>query len=191
MGKRLRAGAALTLAGAAALFLLPACEDTQTFARVEQRSVTVDTFQRKPVDGGARVEVNVSVPQKDHPEILVNWTNLNGEIEVEVYVFARWVYTDPANAGKALAALAEEQTELQNQERDAAEANQQQPPPLRILWPQLPNAAPPYGETRPTKIHLHPDPGEWVVIYYNPFGPGPSNRALLSATVALTYYSLP
>lgn len=192
MGKRLQAGAGFMGAGLASLlFLLPACEDTQTFARVERRTLTVDSFQRRPVDGGTRVEVFVSVPEKDHPEILVNWTNLRGEIEVEAYVLARSVYADPANAGKPLAVLAQEQTDLQNQEREDAKQNQQPPPPLRILWPQLPDEQPPYGETRPTQLHLHPDPGEWVVVFYNPFGPGPTNRASLSASIELSFYSIP
>ena len=192
MRSGLRARAGFMGAGLAALlFLLSACEEDQTFARVERRTVTVDSFQRLPVEGGTRVERYVSVPHQDHPEILVNWTNLRGEIEVEVYVFAASVYNDPANAGKALAVLAQEQTDLQNQEREDAKQNQQPPPPLRILWPQLPDEQPPYGDTRPTQLHLHPDPGEWTVIFYNPLGPGPTNRASLSASIELSFYSLP
>ena len=60
---------------------------------------------------------------------------------------------------------------------------------LPYFWSSVPEEGPNFGERRPTLIHLHPEPGAWMVIFYNPNVVSPATRALLSATVEYSYYS--
>ena len=157
---------------------LAGCEDPEGFARVERRTEVVATFTRVTVPGRGRVEYFGTAPQKDHPEFLVNWTNLNREITVELYIFRRQDY-DPSQPPRQ---LAEALTEAQNQDPAGG---------LRVLWPQLPDEGPQFGDRLPTQLHLHPTTGDWVFVFYNPLDPNPINRATISGSIELSYFSLP
>ena len=167
-----------TLAGLLGLGLA-GCEDPQGFARVERQTEVVASFNRQTIDGKARVEYFGAVPSaKDHPEFLVNWSNLNSEAKVELYVFNRSAYVDSL----PLMQHAEDLTEQQKQNPDG---------PLLVLWPQLPLEGPQFGDRLPTQLHLHPTPGDWVLVFYNPLDRNLANRAMISGTVELSFFSLP
>ncbi len=167
-----------TLAGLLGL-ALAGCEEPQGFARVERQSEIVASFQRKTIDGKTRVEYVGTVPgAKDHPEFLVNWSNLNSEVKVELYVFNRDFYDNTLPPME----LAEGLTEQQKLNPDG---------PLLVLWPQLPLEGPQFGDRLPTQLHLHPNVGDWVLVFYNPLDRTLANRALISGSVELSYFSLP
>ena len=158
---------------------LAGCEEPTGFARVERKTEIVAHFERLPIEGKARVEYVTTVPGgKDHPELLVNWSNLNSEAKVELYVFLRSAYVDSL----PLMQLAEDLTAQQKQNPDG---------PLLILWPQLPLEGPQFGDRLPTQLHLHPSVAEWVHVFYNPLERNPANRALISGSIAMAYFSLP
>lgn len=182
------------------------CEEPQGFARVERHTEVLASFQKANVEGQGRVVYFVSVPQKDHPEFLINWVNLNRQITVELYVFRRSDYdaTDnngTPNSSKPPMQLAEELTEHYKSELAERESlcREQYPgvecplpkPDVRILWPLLPLEGPMYGDRLPTQLHLHPTPVEWVIVFYNPLLFSPTNRAQISGSIELSYFSLP
>ena len=158
---------------------LAGCDEPTGFARVEAQTEIVSHFQRQTIEGKARVEHVATVPSgKDHPSFLVNWSNLNSEAKVELYVFLRSAYVDSL----PLMQQAQDLTAQQKQNPDG---------PLLILWPQLPLEGPQFGDRLPTQLHLHPSVAEWILIFYNPLDRSPSTRALISGSIALTYFSLP
>jgi len=158
---------------------LAGCEDEVGFARVEHQTEIVASFQRLTIDGKDRVEYLGTVPSgKDHPEFLVNWSNLNSEVKIELYVFDRSSYVD----NLPLMQLAEDLTEQQEQNPDG---------PLLVLWPQLPLEGPQFGDRLPTQLHLHPTPGDWVLVFYNPLDRNLANRAMISGSVELSFFGIP
>lgn len=158
---------------------LAGCEEPTGFARVERQTEIVASFQRQTIEGRARVEYVSTVPGgKDHPEFLVNWSNLNTEVKVELYVFLRSAYVDSLPPMQ----LAEDLTAQQKQNPDG---------PLLILWPQLPLEGPQFGDRLPTQLHLHPSVAEWVLVFYNPLDRNLANRALISGSIEMSYFSLP
>jgi hypothetical protein len=147
---------------AAALALAGCGEDTATtFARIENKTETIADFQRFQIQGLERLEYRASVPADVlHPEFLISWTNLARDIEVDVYVVREEDYLpDIPPSGLA-----------------------------PVFWTSVPQVGPLFGDRRPTLIHLHPEPGNWVIVFYNPNQRQPNTRAILSATIELSYF---
>ena len=143
---------------------LPGCgnDSSPTFARIENVVETIADFRRFQLQGQERLEYQTTVkPGLLHVEFLMNWTNLTRDIEVDVYVVRNEDYVATV-------------------------------PPAqlgKVFWTSVPQEGPQFGDRRPTLIHLHPSPGDWVIVFFNPKAAGnPANRATLSATVQLSYF---
>lgn len=150
----------LTVLAAAGIALMGCNNNTTGFARVEEITETVARFERLNLEGRQRVEYQVTVGTQTHPEVMINWTNLNREIEVEVYVVLLAKYDPNVN-----------------------------PATLKHFWSSVPEVGPNFGDRRPTLINLHPEVGTYVVVFYNPNDRSPSTRATLSATIEYSYYA--
>ncbi len=137
-------------------------EDTPTtFARIENKVETIANFQRFQIQGKERLEYRTNAQTGLlHVEFLINWTDLTRDIEVDVYV-------------------------VRDADYDASKPPDQL---TEVFWTSVPTEGPQFGERRPTLIHLHPTPGDWVIVFYNPNDRNPSTRASLSATIELSYF---
>lgn len=148
-------------------------EGGQSFMEIEVRTKSVANFDDKLMEGGD-VLVFPFIIESDmiSPEIRANWTVLNREIYIDMYVLPQSDY------------------------------NPELLPPEQpnIFWTSVPQIGPEFGERRGTSIILHPctfddaDPpvcrpeGAWVVLFYNAELRTAANKSDVFATVDLRYF---
>ncbi|MFQ5600270.1 MAG: hypothetical protein ACE5G2_06920 [Candidatus Krumholzibacteriia bacterium] len=145
---------------------LVGCEEAQVFEPIERLEDVLVDFEQMEIPGLARFEVVAPVTaDMRHPHIEARWTNLEAEIEVDVYIQR----------------LSDYDAELPPSAIDQD----------KILWTSVSSEGALFGEGRPTSIAVHPaDPARdtWILFFYNPNDPSPANIAKLSATVKLTFF---
>jgi hypothetical protein len=142
------------------LLLLPlmGCSESTSFEQIQQREAFIADFDNLFIQGGERFEMTTSVP---------------GDI-VHPEFDARWTNLNREVSIEFYVLRAEDYdpslrpSELKN-----------------LLWPQGELRL---GESRPSKIILHPEPGQWVLFFYNPADRSLANRVELSSQIKLTFF---
>jgi hypothetical protein len=155
--------------------LLAGCSDEggQSFMEVEPTSTGVAIFDDVLMEGGEQLRFYFNIASDMiSPEIRANWTVINREIFIDMYLILRSDY----------------KPELLP------------PDQPKIFWSSVPELGPEFGDRRGTSIILHPcefdmsDPpvcrpeGAWVILFYNPQLRTPVNRSAVSATVNLRFF---
>jgi hypothetical protein len=143
------------------------CEDPQHFSEPEKHTEQFVDFsnlvmsgrQSLPADPAYVYHVTVgSATDMVHPHFEGHWTFADPEKPIDIYVMP------------------------------ASQYNSSQPPAGQegIFWTSLTDAV--VGQQRATSMHLHPTPGDWVIIFYNPAPNVLNGRSEIAAEVALTYF---
>lgn len=151
------------LAGVALLAALGglACEDPQGFVEpTKHTDVVVDLFNFDMNGQQQEVYRATVLPEPDmiHPHFEGRWTFADNERPVDVYVIPAGHY-DP---------------QLLPADQDS------------IFWSSLTDAV--VGQQRQTEMHLHPEPGEWVILFYNALPFLQTSRARISTEINLAYF---
>ena len=135
--------------------------ETPTFGRVEKLEVVIADFEDFELPGQDRLAYQGEVlAGMTHPEFIVRWTNTTRDVVVDLYI-------------------------VRLEDYDPDLPPNQQP---NVFW----TSARPEGSfgDPPTTAHVHPEPGTWVIFFFNPSDAG--RRTLiadLSADVRLTHFS--
>jgi hypothetical protein len=144
----------------AALAAVPACEEPVTIAELQK---VVDQFvdiRNVVVPGQGRLVFTVTVPgDAIHPHLEGRWTVNNVERPVDLYVFRQGTYD-----------------------------GNQPPSGQDHYWTSEPPAGSGIGQERNLELHIHPSPGEWTLVFFNP-GTNPlTTRTELSAELQVNYW---
>ena len=164
--------AALLLMGS--LFWSGCSEDGNSgFMEIVPQTVGITVFDNLILEGGKwRDDYFEITGDMLHPEVRSNWTVLNREVFIDMYLFRASDY-DP------------------NVRPD------QQP---NVFWSSVPVEGPEFGDRRGTQIILHPcvyntetpprcrPDGQWVVVFFNDNEAILSKRSSVSATVNLRFF---
>jgi len=159
MHKAIRTAVSLGFFG---VVLLTGCEDPQSFVEPTKHIESIADLRNVTVPGQSQLVYRVVVqpePQMTHPHIEGRWTFADVEKPVDVYIFPAASYVET------------------------------QPPAAQdsiVYWSSLTNAV--VGQQRETSMHLHPAPGEWVVVFYNAGPANSAGRATFSASALLSYF---
>lgn len=149
--------------GAAVLMVLALgssrCSDPQSFEDVQRRIEPFIDFRNVTVLGQDRQVFARDVPgEAVHPHFEGRWTVRDPERPVDVYVFRAGEY---------------------NPTQPLADQN--------YYWASTTNTLG-VGQARSNELHLHPSPGGWVLVFFNP-GVNPQGaRTDLSAEITFTYF---
>jgi hypothetical protein len=161
MRRRAVRGLGPALAGLA----LMGCQEPQSFEDVKKYSIPIVDQENIILTGEQRNEYRVTVPgDVTHPSFEGRWTFRDPEKPIDIYVFPASRYT----SGQPLA-----------------------PEDSVVYWSSLSNAIGGLGQLRATEMHIHPRPGDWVIVYYNAqsAAAGPIlTRAEFSTELVLTYF---
>ena len=135
------------------------CKQQEHFTDVQKHATRFVDFSGLVLLGHARQEFRIDVPgDVMHPAFEGRWTLADPEKPTEVYVIPGDIYRS-----------------------DVAPALQDS-----VFWTSVRSTvggfAAPY-----TDMHIHPTPGNWVVVFYNPL-PGNLSRSTVSAEIDLTYF---
>ena len=158
MTKSVRILAGLALLGALAGL---ACENPQGFVEPSKHSEVIVDLYNYDMNGQQQEVYHATVlPEPDmvHPHFEGRWTFADNERPVDVYVIPA-AYYNP-------------------QLLPAAQDS--------IFWSSLTDAV--VGQQRATEMHLHPSPGEWVIVFYNALPFLQTSRARISTEIDLTYF---
>jgi hypothetical protein len=142
--------------------VLSGCQsESPTFGRVEKREVIIADFEDLELPGQARLAYQAEVLDgMTHPEFIVRWTNTTRDVVVDLYIVRLEDY-DPDLPPNA------------------------QP---NMFWTSA-RAEGSFGDPQ-THAHVHPEPGTWVIFFFNPADAGRRNLfADLSADIRLTHFS--
>jgi hypothetical protein len=156
------------------LVLLAGCsEDASSgFMEVEPQFSPITVFDDLIMRGGDQKVAYFDIAtDMVHPEVRSNWTVLNREVFIDMYLFRATDY-DP-----------------------------NLPPDVQdFFWSSVPAEGPLFGDRRGTQIILHPcvydnespprcrPEGQWVVVFYNDNEDIFAKRTSLSATVNLRFF---
>lgn len=148
-------------------------DSASSFQEIEPRLDPVLVLDDFLMQGGQKREAFFTITSDmKHPELRANWTVLNREVFIDMYVVRAEDY-DP---------------------------NVPPPQQPRIFWSSVPEEGPLYGDRRGSAIILHPcaydnspvpacrPEGNWVVLFYNDNLATPATRTEVSATVNLRYF---
>jgi hypothetical protein len=141
--------------------LFVGCEDPATFSEPERRSQIIVDLEDVELLGQQQLVFRATVlpePEMVHPHFEGRWTFADNEKPIDFYVIP------------------------------AADYIQGQLPPAQtgIFWSSVQNAV--VGQQRATGMHLHPAPGDWVIVLFNALPFGPTTRARFSSEVDLTFF---
>ncbi len=154
-----RTALALGLLG---LVLLLACKTPEGFVEPKKYTVPIASLRGMVVPGQVQLVYHVAVlpePEMTHPHFIGRWNFADVEKPIDVYVCRAEHYVETV------------------------------PPAAQdsvIFWSSLQNAV--VGQQRQTSMELHPEPGQWVIVFYNAAPATQMGRATFSADVELTYF---
>ena len=135
------------------------CGDPQTFEEVQRRIEPFIDFRNATVLGQDRQAFAHRVPADvGHPHFEGRWTVANPERPVDVYVFRAGDY-DPLQPLSA----------------------------QHYFWASTTSGLG-VGQMRNNELHLHPTPGDWVLVFFNPGLSPQGNRTDLSAEITFSYF---
>jgi hypothetical protein len=148
-------------------------EGSSTFMEIEPQSQVVASVNDVLMEGQNLLTYSFNITgDMRHPELRADWTVLNREIFIDMYLMRADAYVDSLTPP--------EQTD--------------------IFWTSVPQEGPLFGDRRGSSIILHPcaydtsDPpqclpqGEWIVLFFNDNVRTPNTRTEMSATVVLRYF---
>jgi hypothetical protein len=152
-----------TLGGFALVAALAAlgCENPQGFVEpTKHKEVIVDLFSYEMNGQQQEVYRTTVLPEPDmvHPHFEGRWTFSDNERPIDVYVIPA-AYYNP-------------------QLLPAAQDS--------IFWSSLTDAV--VGQQRQIEMHVHPNPGDWVIVLYNSLPFLATSRAKISTEIDLTYF---
>lgn len=142
-------------------------DETNTFQDPEPLEREIIDLEKVRVPGGGIIEMeNIQITgDMTHPEFIGRWSNLKREINVDLYVLTQRSYDE----------LVEEPVDLQSIPRcpppDPEDPNPA-PPDSCVLWTSVPEEGVAFGDHVVTRIHVHPWPDRWVMVFHNPNTPG-------------------
>jgi len=157
------------------LVLLAGCSEdaNSSFMEVAPQITPIAVFDDLIMSGGQwRADYFTITGDMKHPEVRSNWTVLNREVFIDMYLFRALDY-DPNLA-------------------PTQQAN--------VFWSSVPVDGPEFGDRRGTQIILHPcvynsetpprclPDGQWVVVFFNDNENILAKRTSLSATVNLRFF---
>jgi len=154
-----------TLAGLGLLAALATagCEQSQGLGEIRKAVIDVLDFEDQVFNGRERREFRATVTaDMVHPSFEGHWTFRDPEKPLDIYVIRADLY-DPNRP-------------LDPQDPD-------------VRWSSIKDAIGGLGQLRATEMHIHPTPGDWVILFYNPRDPVATTRATVSAEVRLTYFT--
>jgi hypothetical protein len=137
------------------------CEEPQEFVEPSRHTQRFLDLTNVEFTGQQQEVYRVTVlPEPDmvHPHFEGRWTFADPERPIDFYVIPA-AYYDPNALGG---------------EQDS------------IFWSSVADAD--VGQQRLASMHLHPTPGDWVVVLYNALPFGPTTRARFSTELDLTYF---
>ena len=135
------------------------CEEPQGFVEPQLQTQNVADLFNFEMDGQQQEIFRVTVlaePDMVHPHLEGRWTFTDNEKPIDIYVIPAQSY-DPS---------------LPPGEQDD------------IRWSSLQDAI--VGQQRQTSMHLHPEPGEWVLVFYNSLPFAATSRTRISSEIKLT-----
>ena len=139
-----------------------ACEEQTAFEDLVLIEETIADFERVRLRGGEKLilqPVDVT-SEMIHAEFIGRWSNLKQQVDVDFYIMREKDFTNPED----------DPSTYEN-----------------VFWTSAPGDGVPFGATRVSDTHVHPDPDRWVMFFYNPNPNSVSNEAELSAKLRLTY----
>ncbi len=158
MRNLVRTAAGLVLAASLAAV---SCDNPEGFVEPTLHRETVVDLYNFDMDGQQQAVFRVTVlPEPDmvHPHLEGRWTFTDNEKPIDIYVIPAQ-YFDP----------------------NRVPADQDS-----IFWSSLQDAV--VGQQRQTSMHLHPRPGEWVIVFYNSLPYAAASRSRVSSEIDLTYF---
>ena len=139
------------------------CNTPESVLEVSKHNQPVVDIRNVILNGQARVTFPFAVPgDVGHPHFEGRWTLRDKEKPVQVFVFRAQDYDDslpPRAAGSC------------------------SPPDTTgcAIWSWTSTSDKP-------EMHVHPTPGNWVVVFFNPALPGPTTRADVSSEIDFSYF---
>jgi hypothetical protein len=142
---------------------LAGCKQDEIFGDVTKFRDRLVDFQNQQFWGQERREYRATVTaDMIHPSFEGHWTFRDPEKPLDIYVFAS------------------------NRYRSGQPLSQQD---TTYFWASVRNATGGLGQLRDTEMHIHPTPGDWVIVIYNNAVPNnPVTRAEAAAEIDLTYF---
>jgi hypothetical protein len=144
---------------------LLSCTEQQTFQDPAERDLEIIDFERDRLEGGGmKVIRDIEVtPEMGHPEFLGRWSNLKLDINVDFYVMRQEYFDDKVTDSSDLKDL----VRCKPIPPDSVASD-----PYRdcLFWSSVPEGGPCFKDCV-TKMHLHPPPGRWVMLFHNPNAP--------------------
>jgi len=135
------------------------CSDPQKFEDTQKRVEDFINIRNLIILGQDRQVFSKAVPADAiHPHFEGRWTVLDAERPVDVYVLKAENY-DPA-----------------------------QPLPAQNYFWSSTTSGIGVGQSRSNELHLHPTPGNWVLVFFNPGLSPQANRTDLSAEITFTFF---
>ena len=137
------------------------CSDPQGFVEPQKYTEVVSDLFNFDMNGQQQEVYRATVlpePEMVHPHFEGRWTFSDNEKPIDIYVIPAQYY-DPARLPAA---------------QDS------------VFWSSIQDAI--VGQQRATGMHIHPTPGEWVIVYYNALPFAATSRARLSSEILLTYF---
>jgi len=136
-----------------------ACNDPQTFQDVQKHTVEFIMFRNVAMLGGDRQTFPQNVPgDVTHPSFEGRWVVRDPEKPVDMYVFRASDY-DP-NRPLADQAYFWSSTTMSNG----------------------------LGQQRSQEVHVHPTPGDWLIVFSNPAVGTVGTRTDVSADISLSFF---
>lgn len=135
------------------------CGDPQKFEEVQRRIEPFVDFRNVTVLGQDRQVFEHAVGSDvTHPHFEGRWTVRDPERPVDVYVFR------------------------------AEDYNPAQPPASQGYFWASTTSSIGVGQSRSNELHLHPAPGNWLLVFFNPGLNPQASRTDLSAEITYTYF---
>ena len=138
----------------------PGCKQPTHFEDVKKYREPIARFEKVAIQGHERREYRVHVPADLlHPHFEGHWTFRDPEKPIDVFVFT------------------------------AAQYDSCPEPSLTCgyFWSSITNATGGLGQLRASEMHIHPAPGDWVLVFYNS-GSGFAARTEFDAQVDFVYF---
>lgn len=139
---------------------ISACGEDQGFMDPEKHRETFISFRNVAFVSQQKREFRITVGDIVHPHFEGRWTLRDKEKPVDVYVIRAQDY-DP---------------------------NLLPPAQPRIFWDSVVESQGGLQQLQSTTMQVHPSPGEWVVVFYNPAPLSSTARAEVSADMQLTFF---
>lgn len=142
---------------------LCACGDEQGFMDPEKRRETFISFRSVAFMSQEKREFRITVgapPSVVHPHFEGRWTLRDKEKPVDVYIIRAEDYLP----------------------------NVLPPAQPRVFWDSVVETQGGLQQLQSTNVQIHPTPGDWVIVFYNPAPVSVTSRAEVSADMLLTYF---